>query len=121
MNRFDYLSPATGAVVDGLEDHEKIYALEQMAEYLPLRTLPGENGKSAIYRLELSDGQRQMIAEGGDILVEILHFGGPLAPSRVMILNQRGVTAQEGRNLSRWFSAQTKGPYRVTASGQDGD
>lgn len=110
-NCFDYLSPATGPVVDGLEDNEKIYAIEQMAEYLPLRTLPAEHGKSAIYRLELSQAQRQMISEGGDILVEILHFGGPLAPSRVMILNQVGLSSEEKDNLARWFAAQTKGPY----------
>lgn len=113
MNRFDYLTPATGAVVEGLEDHEKIFALEQMADYLPLRTLPGENGKSAIYRLELSERQRQMIAEGADVLVEILHFGGPLAPSRLMLMNQRDLSEQESHNLSRWFAAQTKGPYRI--------
>lgn len=114
MNRFDYLTPAIGAVVEGLEDHEKIYALEQMAEYLPVRTLPGENGKSAIYRLELNEEQRRIIAEGGDILVEILHFGGPLAPSRVMVLNQRELPQDEQRSLKRWFAAQTKGPYRVS-------
>lgn len=111
MNRFDYLSPATGPVVEHLDNYERIYALEQMAEYLPLRTLPGENGLSAIYRLELTEGQKRMIAEGADVLVEILHFGGPLAPTRVMILNQRETSGEESRNLSRWFAAQTKGPY----------
>jgi len=112
-NRFDYLVPAIGPVFEGLEDHEKIYALEQMADYVPLRTLPGENGKSAIYRIELTVEQRSMIAAGGDILVEILHLGGPLAPSRVMILNQQDVPENERHNFKRWFAAQTKGPYRA--------
>ena len=113
VERFDYLTPATGPVVNGLEDYEKIYALEQMAEYLPLRTLPGENGRSAIYRLDLTEKQRRSIAQGGDILVEILHFGGPLAPSRVMIVNQIGFSEDEERNFARWFAAQTRGPYRT--------
>jgi hypothetical protein len=113
INRFDYLSPAIGPVVEGLEDFEKIYALEQMADYLPLRTLPGESGRSSIYRLELTEDQRRIVAEGADVLVEILHYGGPLAPSRVMLMNQSGLTNQERNNFKRWFAAQTKGPYRT--------
>lgn len=106
--RFDYLSPSIGPVVETLEGHEKIYALEQ-GQYLPLRTLPGENGNSAIYRCELTSEQRQMIAEGADVLVEILHFRGPLAPSRVMILDQQDF----GESQAKWFCAQTKGPYKL--------
>lgn len=102
--QFDYLMPAQGPVVEGLEDSEKIYALEQ-GEYLPLRTLRGEHGASAIYRCELTEHQRKMIAEGADVLVEILHFGGPLAPSRVMILNQHD---DSNGALAKWFVAQAK-------------
>jgi hypothetical protein len=118
--RFDYLTPAQGPVVDGLEDHERIFALRQ-AEYLPIRTLPGEKGVSAIYRCGLSQEQRQMIADGADVLVEIFHFGFPLAPSRVMLLNQSGL-GREGEveaavetkeALASWFRVQTKGPYEV--------
>jgi hypothetical protein len=109
--RFDYLRPALGAVVDGLEDSEKIYALDQ-AEYLPLRTLPGENGQSAIYRCELTPGQRKIVADGGDVLIEILHFGGMLAPSRVMVLNQQDFKEDESKEaMASWFRAMTKGPY----------
>lgn len=110
---FDYLKPALGPVVDGLEDHEKIYALEQ-AEYLPLRTLPAENGNSAIYRCELTPEQRQMVADGADVLVEIMHFRGPLAPSRVMVMAQHlEFKDDEARKLfAQWFIAQTKGPYQ---------
>ena len=107
MSRFDYLKPAQGAVVEGLEGSEKIYALEQ-AQYLPLRTLLGENGASAIYRLELTDEQREMLAGGADILVEILHYGGPLAPSRVMLLNQKGIEPDKLANFLGWFKAQTR-------------
>jgi hypothetical protein len=112
MNRFDYLTAATGPVVEGLEDRETIFALEQMAQYMPIRTLPGDSGRSAIYRLELTDSQRQMVAEGADVLVEILHYGGPLAPSRVMLLNQRDLDEQHSQNLARWFCAQAKVPNK---------
>lgn len=103
----DYLSPAIGAVVEGLEDHEKIYALEQ-GEYLPLRTLVGEDGGSAIYRCELTAEQRQMIANGADVLVEILHFGGPLAPSRIMLLNQADLQQDERKQFAEWFCHQAR-------------
>lgn len=96
-----------GPVVEGLEDCEKIYALEQ-GKYLPLRTLPGENGVSAIYRCELTKAQRQMVAEGADVLVEILHFGGLLAPSRVMLLNQKDLKPEESQQMAEWFCGQAK-------------
>jgi hypothetical protein len=103
--RFDYLKPSQGEVIDGLEDREKIYALEQ-GEYLPIRTLAGYEGKSAIYRCELTADQRQMIAEGADILVEIVHFGGPLAPSRVMLINQQNFGECESKGLfAQWLLA----------------
>lgn len=107
--RFDYLKPSLGPVVDGLEDHEKIYALEQ-GEYLPIRTLIGEGGRSAIYRCELTPSQRAMVSAGADVLVEILHFGGPLAPSRVMLLNQQQDygEGESQKTLVRWLSAQMK-------------
>ena len=114
MSRFDYLKTAIGPVIEGLEDHEKIYALEQMDKYNPIRTLPGENGNSAIYRYELTDEQRRIIADGGDVLVEILHYGGLLAPSRAMVINQSDMDEEECRNFARWFAAQSRGPYRIT-------
>lgn len=111
--RFDYLKPALGPVVDGLEDHEKIFALDQ-PEYLTIRTLPAEGGESCIYRCQLTEDQRRMVAEGADVLVEIVHFGGPLAPSRVMILNQQNLVESESKTLlAQWFRAQTKGPYEI--------
>lgn len=111
--RFDFLKPAQGSVVDGLEDHEKIYALYQ-AQYLPLRTLPGMNGASAIYRCELTPAQRQMVIDGADVLIEIVHFRGPLAPSRVMLINQANFGEGESKELmAKWFQSQTGGPYVV--------
>jgi hypothetical protein len=103
---FDYLSASIGPVVEGLEDFEKIYALEQ-AEYIPLRTLPGEDGQSAITRWGLSDAQRKAIAEGADIFLEVIHFRGPLAPVRMAIGKQENDAAL----WNEWFASQTRGPY----------
>lgn len=86
---FSHLSPSQDAVIDGLEDHEKIYALDQ-AEYLPLRTLPGQDGNSAITKWQLSDEQRQAIANGADILLEVFHFKQPLAPVRLFMADKDG-------------------------------
>lgn len=101
---FDYLNASIGPVVEGLEDFEKIYALEQ-GQYIPLRTLPAENGNSAITRWELTSEQRQAIADGADIMLEVLHFKGFLAPVRMM------VAKPEGEMWKEWFCAQTNGTY----------
>jgi hypothetical protein len=88
-----------------------------MADYLPIRTLQGESGKSAIYRLELTEEQRRIVADGGDLLVEILHFGGPLAPSRAMVLNQSGLTDEERSHFARWLAASLRIAQRTDRSG----
>jgi hypothetical protein len=100
---FEYLSASIGPVVEGLEDFEKIYALEQ-GQYIPLRTLPGENGDSAITKWELSEEQRKAIAEGADILLEVLHFKGPLAPVRLMVVSRE----DELESWNEWLCAQMK-------------
>lgn len=108
VQRFDYLSPAIDDVVDGLADNEKIYALEQK-EYTPIRTLPGEHGNSAIYRCALTPQQRQMVAEGADVLVEIFHGGGLLAPSRIMLLNQRDMCSEQKKLMAEFFVQMNAG------------
>lgn len=117
---FEYLMASIDPVVEGLEDFEKIYALEQ-AQYIPLRTLPGvvkevpagmkvlpgEGGESAITRWELTPSQRKAIAEGADLMLEVIHFKGPLAPVRMMV-----VSREDDVDLwNQWFCAQTNGPY----------
>jgi hypothetical protein len=108
--KLEYLQPAQGPVIEGLEDHEKIIALEQ-PEYLPLRTLLGEKGKTAIYRCELTEEQRRMVATGADVLVEIFlvdvpHYGRQLSPSLVMILDQQYIPSRD--NFIEWITAQFK-------------
>lgn len=106
---FDYLSSHDGPVVDGLERHETVYAKNQ-PEYLPLRTLPGEDGNSAISRFHLTEAQRKAVAEGADIYLEILHFKGPLAPSRLMVMSE---PSESATHFKDWWKAQTKGTYPV--------
>ncbi|MDB5358810.1 MAG: hypothetical protein JWO51_107 [Rhodospirillales bacterium] len=106
---FDYLKPHDGPVVAGLEEHETVFAKDQ-PQYLPLRTLPGEDGNSAISRFHLTDAQRKAVAEGADIYLEIVHFRGPLAPSRMMVMSEPGEGATR---FQEWWKSQTKGPYVV--------
>ena len=103
---FAYLSTHDGPVVEGLEQHEKVYA-ENQRQYLALRTLPGDNGKSAISRWTLSDAERIAIVKGADIMLELSHFGEKLQPVRMMI------TDQKGEAFPFWFQQQTLGPYNV--------
>jgi hypothetical protein len=103
---FSYLSLFDGPVVKGLEQHEKVYA-ENQPEYLPLRTLPGAGGNSAISRWTLTDAQRIAVVKGADIMLEVTHFGRPLQPVRVMI------TDQVGQRFGEWFAQQTFAPYNV--------
>ena len=101
---FTYLSTHKGPVVEGLQEFERVYA-ENQSEYLTLRTLPGENGLSAISRWRPSDAQRELIAAGADILLEVTHFKKPLQPVRMMITDEKGEFFQQ------WFAIQTRAPY----------
>jgi len=108
---FDYLSLHDGPVIDGLEQHERVYAKDQ-PQYIPMRTLPGSNGNSAIARFHLTEAQRKAIVDGADLYLEILHFGGMLAPSRLMIMSD---PENPSPYFLRWWKAQTEGTYRVDA------
>lgn len=103
---FDYLTPHDGPVVIGLEQFEKVYAKDQ-PQYRPLRTLPGRDGDSAIARFSLTEAQRKAIAEGADLYLELLHYGGPLAPSLIMVMSKPADTD----NFRGWWKAQTRAPY----------
>ncbi|RWG12254.1 MAG: hypothetical protein EOQ55_27265 [Mesorhizobium sp.] len=105
---FDYVNPHSGPVVAGLERFETVYAKDQ-PQYRPLRTLPGENGNSAIARFHFTDAQRKAIADGADIYLELFHFRGPLAPSRMMVMSEPADTD----SFRSWWRAQTSAPYRL--------
>lgn len=108
---FSYLQPHDGPVVPVLEEFETVYAKNQ-SEYSPLRTLPGDDGKSAISRWTPTPAQRKEIAEGADILIESSHFGKPLQPLRVMATDARG------HSFIQWFALQTLAPYRDQLPGE---
>lgn len=77
---FEYLNPAAGPVIEGLEGHEVTYAKTQK-EYRPLRTLRGRTEQVPVLtRWDLTPQQRQAIAHGADIFLELLTFGSPLQP-----------------------------------------
>ena len=66
---------------------ERVIALDQ-PEYAPLIGLPviyPDETRGVAVRFELSDNERQMIAEGGDILITELTFGGKFTPISIEI------------------------------------
>ncbi|MDZ4344117.1 MAG: hypothetical protein U1E51_16985 [Candidatus Binatia bacterium] len=72
--------------------------------------MPGENGNSAIARFHLTDAQRKAVADGADTYLEILHYKGPLAPSRLMVMSD---PKPDAIHFQAWWKAQTKGTYPV--------
>lgn len=82
---FDYLHPKDGAVVDGMEFEEVVYAKDQ-PQYIPLRVLTDASPmKAVISRWTLTEKQRESILNGADIYLELSTFGGPLQPIRMAI------------------------------------
>ena len=76
-----YLQPANESVVKGLEEFEVVYAVNQQDKYNPLRTLRSKTEEGRVLsRWTLTDEQRKAIAEGADVFLELLTFGGDLQP-----------------------------------------
>lgn len=80
----NYLKPFDGPVVPGREAEEVVFAKDQ-PEYIPLRTLvyetfPQSGDVRVMSRWTLTDEQRKVVAEGGDIYLTCLTFGRPLQP-----------------------------------------
>lgn len=82
---FEYMSIKDGPVIEGMENEETVYAADQ-PQYLPLRALKskGEWGR-VISRWTFTAEQRQAIANGADILLELSTFNRPLQPIRMMV------------------------------------
>ena len=81
----EYLQPADRPVVEGLEQHEIVMGRDQ-PEYNPLRCLAGNttNGER-LSRWTLTPEQREAVANGADIFVELLTFNLEMNPIRVGI------------------------------------
>ncbi len=74
------LELADGPVIKGLEAFEIVYAKDQ-PEYRPLRALQSMKSSGGVLsRWTLTEEQREAIANGEDIYLEILTFQGPLQP-----------------------------------------
>jgi hypothetical protein len=82
---FDYLKPKDGPVLDGFEEKEVVYAKDQ-PEYIPLRTLISAGPeRKVLSRWTLTDKQREAVAKGADVFLELMTFGKPLQPIRMII------------------------------------
>jgi hypothetical protein len=87
---FDYLKPRDGAVVDGLESKEVVYAADQ-PQYIPLRTLKADGRMGdVISRWTLTEEQRKAVAAGADVFLELSTFNGPLQTIRMAISDASG-------------------------------
>lgn len=82
---YSFLQPADAPVIEGLEEHEIVYAKHQH-EYNPLRVIRshGEDGR-VLSRWAPTQEQRDAIANGADIYLEVCTFHRPLTPVRVAI------------------------------------
>jgi len=82
---FDFMKSYDGPVVEGAEELEVVYAADQ-PQYNPLRVLRTNTAEGAVLsRWTLTDVQRDMVAGGGDIYLELLTFGAPLQPIRMAV------------------------------------
>ncbi len=82
---FDYLTPKDGPVFAGLEHKEVVYAKDQ-PRYIPLRTLVSVGpDRRVLSRWTFTDSQREAIAKGADIFLELSTFGQPLQPIRMIV------------------------------------
>lgn len=82
---FEYMCIKDGPIIEGMEWEEIVYAADQ-PEYLPLRSLKskGKWGR-VISRWTFTPEQRQAIANGADVLLELSTFNRPLQPIRMMV------------------------------------
>jgi hypothetical protein len=80
-----YLFPKDGPVISGEEGREVVYAGKQR-QYLPLRTLVSDDEKGRVLsHWTLTDEQRQAIAEGADVFLNLMTFGQPLQPIQIFV------------------------------------
>jgi hypothetical protein len=81
-----FLNPHDGPVVPGLEGYETVYAREQ-PQYRPLRALRMQSvpGVPVLSRWTLTPEQRQAVASGADIYLQLLTFGNDLQPCLLSI------------------------------------
>jgi len=84
----EFLEIHDGPVIPGLEDYEVVYAKDQ-PQYRPLRVLRANAADRQVFsRWTPTPEQRQRIAEGADIYLAIVTYGGPLQPVSLFIAEE---------------------------------
>lgn len=88
---FGYMSPADKPVVEELKRHEIIFAAYQ-PQYIPLRAIcsGGPEGR-VISQWTFTPEQRNAIAEGADLFLELSTFGTPLQPIRMIVAEEMDI------------------------------
>lgn len=87
-----FLQPKDGPVIPGEEAREIVFAKNQ-PEYIPLRTIVGAGiERPVLSRWAPTDEQRERIAEGEDLYLRLLTFGGPLQPIMLFIAGEGNVS-----------------------------
>ena len=94
---FDYMRPKDAPVFSGFESEEVVYAKNQ-PEYIPLRTLVGDatieimgrviNRRPVLSRWTFTKEQREAIANGADVILELSTYGQPLQPIRMAVATE---------------------------------
>lgn len=80
---YEFLQPSPEPVIPELEAQEVVYAKNQ-PQYNPLRVLRSTEGV-VLQRWTFTDEQRELIAAGGDVYLELSTFNGPLTPVRMAV------------------------------------
>ena len=78
-------------VIVGLEKYEVTYGGPQAGQpqYLPLPALVSRDAsRKVMSRWELTDAEREWIANGADVFIVIHTFGTPYPPTEVHVLNK---------------------------------
>ena len=83
---FEWLEPADGPVIEGLEKYELVASGKG---YRDLRILPGFTRQGErLSRWSFTPEQRQAIAAGADVLLEVLTFNTALQPVRMAVTDK---------------------------------
>lgn len=82
---FSFMQPAAAPVIETLEAFEVVFGSGQ-SEYNPLRTIASHTKERAVLsRWCLTTAQREAIANGADVYLEMYTFGEPLQPVRLAV------------------------------------
>lgn len=83
-----YLKPANKPVVAEFASIEVVFGGSQK-EYIALRALrsSGQNG-DVLTRWTFTEEQRKAVADGADIFLNLMTFGQPLQPIRILVAHE---------------------------------